>query len=560
MTETLTLTYNLTELPSSQHRAGLAGLVFMVDWLKGEIEKDELDAETIICRRSELDETISVFEINQEGLQYLFDKVYAASKEDQERDKVIKNSRTKEVIPYKGEPIEKKILNEKTGKLEKKTYYIYPQIIPHGAFLVDLDKSEKGIWIKLWRDMIWGILYSRDKQRLPYKARAEKTTSKEADNYWKLLTKTPEKEVDLSSTQFIGAEGANADDVPFKDRVRFQFLLHFWAFVAQIYVPMTTEYDRKKKTEEVKFKGYALTIPDISNLKVFCAKLPNILQERGDKKLLYQPKESVVDLVAEGALDFMSKLNHRLSEGLIESRVSRVLLGIDVIHLEKQGNSIRVWSTNRINPADDTTDFETVKKAYFNHTFRKQRMLNVLNEKDWFYGFDSLLSKTDSERTIGNTLFRGDVRKAFEDIGVTNKLGGKVVNNTTETISKSLEKVVYDLVFTYIREKLRDKYQLEWSKMKNASESEKEDYNKLKGKIAREAFLAIRSRTDEDFIEYFTSVLCSYHQFSLKDGGFDLVAEALYDEEKRGKVRTLTMLALSANGYSPKSDNQGENQ
>jgi CRISPR-associated protein Cmx8 len=253
MSEILTLEYNLAELPSSQHRAGLAGLVLMVDWLKGEIEKDELNDEKIICRRISLDETSAGFEINQEGLNYLFDKVYAASTEDQERNKVIKNSRTKEVIPYK-DTVEKDVLNEKTGEIEKKTFYIYPQVIPHGAFLVDYDKSEKGIWVKLWRDLIWGILFSRDKQRIPYKTRAEKKTSKEANLYWKVLTKTPNKEVELSSTQFIGAEGANAEDVPFTDIARCQFLLHFWSFVSQIYVPMTTEYDRKKKTEEVKFK------------------------------------------------------------------------------------------------------------------------------------------------------------------------------------------------------------------------------------------------------------------------------------------------------------------
>ena len=32
MSESLSLEYNLAELPSSQHRAGLAGLVLMVEW------------------------------------------------------------------------------------------------------------------------------------------------------------------------------------------------------------------------------------------------------------------------------------------------------------------------------------------------------------------------------------------------------------------------------------------------------------------------------------------------------------------------------------------------
>jgi CRISPR-associated protein Cmx8 len=270
------------------------------------------------------------------------------------------------------------------------------------------------------------------------------------------------------------------------------------------------------------------------------------LNERDDKKLLYHPKQSVVDVAAEGALDFMSKLNHRLPEELIESRVSRVLLGIDVVHLEKKGNSIRIWGNNRINPTDDTTAFETVKKAYFNHTFRKQRMLNVLNKNDWFYGFDTLLSKTDTELTISNSYFGNDVRKAFEDIGVTNKSNGgkKMSNENQETVPKTDEKVIYDLVSTYIREKLRNKYQLEWNNsFKNTPKED--EYNRMKSKVAREAFLAIRSRTETDFIDYFASTLCAFSHF-LSEQDYESLAKALYKETD--KIRTLTMLALSARG------------
>ena len=76
MSETLTLEYNLAELPSSQHRAGLAGLVLMVRWLKKEPDNKG------ICEITQIDETSATLEIDQEGLQFLFDKVYAASAEE----------------------------------------------------------------------------------------------------------------------------------------------------------------------------------------------------------------------------------------------------------------------------------------------------------------------------------------------------------------------------------------------------------------------------------------------------------------------------------------------
>ena len=54
-------------------------------------------------------------------------------------------------------------------------------------------------------------------------------------------------------------------------------------------------------------------------------------------------------------------------------------------------------------------------------------------------------------------------------------------------------------------------------------------------------------------------LICSINTFGQNFEKYNsLIAEALYNKEKVGQLRTLTMLALSANGYSPKSDKQGE--
>ena len=82
MSDLLTLEYNLAELPSSQHRAGLAGLVLMLRWLEKEPDKKG------ICKVVNIDETSAKFEFDQEGFRYLFDKV--VSKEI-ETDKIRKN-------------------------------------------------------------------------------------------------------------------------------------------------------------------------------------------------------------------------------------------------------------------------------------------------------------------------------------------------------------------------------------------------------------------------------------------------------------------------------------
>ena len=541
MTEPLTLEYNLAELPSSQHRAGLAGLVLMVQWHNDNPDKKG------VCEITHLGETGATLQIDREGLQSLFDKVYAASREEVGREAKLKNKAKEEIPPLREEI--RTITDPKTAKIKEKTFYIYPQVIPRGAFLVDYDPTsdgDNGIWIKLWRNMIWSILRGVPATRRPYDERSEGEFTEDADKVWQELNRQGDFTVELPSTYFIGAQASNAENVPFKDRARFQFLLHFWSFVAQIYVPITWSFDRKTNRESPKDVGFALVIPDVANLEVFCEELPPVLQKREVELFGYRPKESIVDVAAEGALELMDKINQRLAKR-VKYQISDLLLGVDVVHLEKQGNNIRLWGNSRIDPIREMIDeYSRVKTRFTNALFRRQRILNVLNERNWFYGFDSLLSKTDSEQTIGSSFFRNDVRKAFEDIGVTNKnKGAKEMNGENqETASRTAEDLIYQMVGRYISAKLKSKYQLEWTEGYKNTPKEFE-YNEKKGKVAREAFLAIRSRTESDFIDYFASTLCAFPQF-LNEQGYATLAKALHTETE--KVRTLTMLALSARG------------
>jgi CRISPR-associated protein Cmx8 len=549
MNDILELDYNLAELPSSQHRAGLAGLVLMVKWLERDKNRKG------ICELTRLDEHGTTLRINSKGLQELFDETYAASKEEQERDSVWKNKK-KEIVPPLREE-KRTITDPKTGKSKEKTVYIYPDVIPRGAFLVDYDPSAKddnGFWIKLWRDMIWGILRGVPATRRPFKERSEGLFTEDVDKVWQDLQLPTDYTVDLPSTYFIGAQASNAENVPFKDRARFQFLLHFWPFVVQIYIPVTLVYDNKTKQSKPKFVGYALTIPDVANLEDFCEELPKVLRRDRctDTHTYFRsfPSESVIDLAAEGALDLMNKLNQRLAVEAGKQSVNDLLLGVDVVHLEKQGKNIRLWRTARIDPMQSMIDEYARVKGMFRYAlFRRQRLLNVLNECEWFNGFGSLLSTTDSEQTIGSRFFRADVRAAFKDSIQSNQsMKGEqdeLDKDTSKQIKSqsSVEDLIYQLVGTYITAKLESKYQLKW---KEVQDSPREDeYGKKKTKIAKDAFLAVRSRTGDDFIEYFVSTLCSFPQF-LSEKGYITLAQALHTDTD--KVRALTLLALSARG------------
>jgi CRISPR-associated protein Cmx8 len=106
----------------------------------------------------------------------------------------------------------------------------------------------------------------------------------------------------------------------------------------------------------------------------------------------------------------------------------------------------------------------------------------------------------------------------------------------------SCETLVYRVVGIYLQSKLRSKYQLEWSAVKDDPGKRKE-YEETREKVARDAFLAVRSRSGLDFTDYFASTLCSVSQ-PLSAEQYVTLAQALYEDTE--KVRTLTMLALSA--------------
>lgn len=118
---------------------------------------------------------------------------------------------------------------------------------------------------------------------------------------------------------------------------------------------------------------------------------------------------------------------------------------------------------------------------------------------------------------------------------------------TTEEAAKpakavTCEQLVYQVVRNYVYRKLKSKYQLEWPSVKGNPAKEQE-YREKREKIAKEAFFAVRSRSGIDFIDYFASTLCSTPQHLTEDQ-FSTITKALYEETD--KVRTLTMLALSA--------------
>ena len=112
---------------------------------------------------------------------------------------------------------------------------------------------------------------------------------------------------------------------------------------------------------------------------------------------------------------------------------------------------------------------------------------------------------------------------------------------------KNLDVLVHDMVRAYVSRKAEGKSGTSWERAKDTPRL-KAAWEEQKQRAANEAFLAVRSRTGADFVDYFVSTLCSKGQF-LPKGRFATIAAALRDPAATADVRTLTLLALSAQGW-----------
>lgn len=551
----ISLNYSLAELPTSQHRAGLAGLVLMIRWLT---EQERING---ICEFTRIDDQGATIQLDEPGLKTLFAETYDFIEGERESEKLRTRTKSKKVIQPK-RTIEK--INE-SG--EKTPVHIYPTFTPKGAFLATLDPTAdnagKGLWVDLWREFVWNVIRKKDRSKEIYRNR--NTATREGVKVWKSLVTEATSSAEpsaLSGTDLIGARAHNAEQVQFKDITRQKLLLNFWSYTTQVYIPIRTVVDKKTKEPKAEELGYALAVPEVARLETFCRVLPAaLLTNRGSEKWKWHPRDSVIDVPAESALDYFLKLSSQLSLQESALGMSRVVTAIDVFHVDPSGQDVSIRGTARIEPESFRPDeYERIRRGLFNHEFRKQRILNILNEREWYADFDSLLTRLPLKLGFDDKKFSQDAHESFKnevtDLEVKKPMrkedspfGTETVNNdeveairSSSSESRSTESLIYGMIGRYLDRKLKARRDFDYSDVK-AGTADKDEYSKERRKLAMDAFYAVKSRTGADFVEYFANTLCSISQ-SMSEQDYVILAHDLHKNPET--IRTLTILALSA--------------
>lgn len=534
------LSWSLADLPSTQHRAGLAGLVVFTQWLAAS-ERLEGRGQEAIFRLTELAPGRVTLDLNRAGLVACYDALFAAavgesaegSKRKDRAGLVIEPLR-EDTVPVRnarGEPV-----TTAKGEPKTKTLYVYPQVIPRGAFAEALEPvGANGIWTKLWRDFVWNILRGVPATRDPFEARAEGRTPRDADEMWTLLADATDPTVDLPSTYYLGAQARNTEGVPFADRARRRFLLHFWPYVASIYLPLALDPEGSTR-----FDGYAVAVPDVADLQAFARAFPRQCLRRGTEAVFTRPREAFVDFAAEAGLAFV---------GAREGEREVAVLGVDVFHVAKEGNNVRVHETCRVAPDASRVDaYVRWRNVFWDALFRRRVMRNILDGAPLWHEFDRVLERVSFKtQGIGSSRFCRDAALLFAE-------AKQVSQEEPDRARERFAALVREVMRTYLTRRTTEKVGQTWEAAKEDDRT-RARWSEAKRSLVKRAFLAVRqARCHGDFTRYFAETLVSRGVW-LAEADYATLTDQLLDPKAYATLRTLTLLALAAemSNYAPRT-------
>ena len=564
----VTVRYELVDLPTAQHRAGLAGFLLQTESMKTRGFPDESIPRVEKISATRVDATFT-----EQSMCALFDDLYDA-----------KLALVESASKWPGATAveEKVVLDQETGRTTKK--YVYEVVQPQGHFLRGFMDDGKEVWHKLWRDMLWRIPRGKPTTRIPFNNRALGKPSGEGESAWKDLSgmvlavqKGGVKTCEVAGAVLLGAQATNAEAVPFRDRVEQALLLHFWQLTARIFVPEQLGADGSRD-----FAGFVLAIPDVSDLTQFVRRYKRSLAVLSPRMNGYYPADAVISLPAEGALEFLDGLTRLTQAASAEDRndVARALSGVEFFHMVKAGNNVKTMMHGRVTATSDIlTEYEAIRETCRNPIFRAARLLALLRgERRWYAELETPMAARpwpwfvrSSEHTPKRLpSFPLDVARKFR-AAFQNEYIRRVHAMTTGSVPPpaSLETLVYRLVRTYVRVKTEQRSGITYASFKDKKSKDERGrervdyprpYTEAQEKICSDLFLGLRSRRDDDFVSYFTGTIGSVAQGPnvSREEDFRVIAEALLDEERRRDVQTLAMLAASAASFSASRDEEGE--
>ena len=613
--DSITLTYNLHELPTAQHRAGLAGLILQIDSMGPTGYKR---ASKSIPTIEVLEATSAKITFTPDSVQGLFDEVYAAKLVEV----IVANKWQGKATPKPGEFF---LTNEdpKSGALKRVPGFAYDVTRPLGLCLKQQLTGQGNAWLELWRQMLWSVPRGGNnvRARAPFIDRAAGRPCGVGTAIWaqlvedqKLRSKSRMKISGISGALMLGAQTANADRVQFSGRVDQNLLLHFWQLVVLTFVPMVVN----KKEKKSKPLGYVLAIPDVADLIQFRDVFPEIIQELRADHPTRTPARARIELPEQGGLEVLRRIKAGVSAGgrkttdecdaevalaraharlakssfsnlggqpessrgmhqaLASDKSLRLLSGcvraVESYHMLKlkRSNDTKMLSFSRVaDRAGLVEEYERIAGNYRNPLFRAALLRALIRGQPWHGGMIELFAKypwsffvEGDETPKYLPRFGRDGREKFQASRKdTSDMSIDAMNQEERT--KRLSEIIQRLVYKYIEGRAASKLGIKLDKLpteivdgkKRRVYPDLRKFREYQVGVCSDAFLSMRSRHDQDFVEFFAGSICSVAQY-LPPEDFRFLTKILMTAPDpspiarqgltRDDIKAIAMVAVSA--------------
>ncbi len=317
----ITITYDLFDLPTAQHKAGLAGLLLQIE----SMQSRKLPAPVFRWDEEQPRTKVHV-DFTPETTASLFNDLYDATLvEGQPREKPFSKGKgdAKRVIPpLRRVPMTKR---DKKGKETTVDGYVYLELTPALSTLRHYLPSQ-GEWVRLWRDLLWQVV-REGRKKAPFIGRAgkkmqvpegalraegdaeasdEKEDAKADGSSWPDLEKVQAAHASgtfpvgrLSGALLLGAMDKNAETLPLVSRIEHSLLLHFWPLTVLVFVPRFIDQDGEshlgRRSSKSSSPHFAIVVPEVSDLCGFINDCPRLLASLSSEMASFRPRESVID-------------------------------------------------------------------------------------------------------------------------------------------------------------------------------------------------------------------------------------------------------------------------
>lgn len=519
--EEVTLSFDLFDLPTTHHKAGLVGLLMVIDSMRdGKRPNAPLYAD--------LTTTSVKVTFTAESTQALFDYLYEAK-----RERIWSPSKWPGAEPL--DVKQEETIDPKTKKPKKAPKFLYEVVEPQAPFLRRHLKAENGAWLKIWRNMVWTIPRGINTTRVPFNQRADGGPCAEGAATWRGIVEfkagldlSTFATAPISSALMLAAQSENAESVRFLGRIDQNLLLHFWQAVVMTYVPC--ELDDEGKTKAV---GFTLALPDVADLHAFKRAFPQFLGQLGDAphpQLRSRPAGAVIDVPAESSLEFLRHLSELTADKSELQSWFRSVSAVDSFHMLKSGNNIKLQGFARVDGSRRLiSEYVKIKQLCLNPTFRATLLRNLLADRPWHAGMLDLFARRPSELFVTGEKtprfvprFGADAQAKFRLINEEYQTVGDDEDLRTAERNR-LSRIVWNLIREHLdrrteirsRQKIKDFPKKEYIS-KDGKTRETRDYPKdfreKMQSVCSELFLTMRSRHDRDFIETFVGTIAASPQ------------------------------------------------